>query len=116
MRVGCQSETLCGLELAGCYVIVQEHGSGASRARPALSRLMGEIGGDDVVVVVVRLDRLARSVSHFLRVEQLSDRDPIDTSTPRVLVAGSRRVAQLERALISAGPRLTSPPRVGAPA
>lgn len=96
---------------AGCDLIVQEHGSGASRARPALSRLMHDIGAGDVLVVV-RLDRLARSVSHLLEViEDLtakgahfrSLRDPIDTSTPQGMfslqVLGA--VAQLERALIS---------------
>ncbi len=63
-------------------------------------------------LVVVRLDRLARSVSHLLAViEQLeaagahfrSLRDPIDTTTPQGMfslqVLGA--VAQLERALIA---------------
>jgi DNA invertase Pin-like site-specific DNA recombinase len=63
-------------------------------------------------LVVVRLDRLARSVSHLLLViEQLaakgahfrSLRDPIDTTTPQGMfslqVLGA--VAQLERALIA---------------
>jgi hypothetical protein len=63
-------------------------------------------------LVVVRLDRLARSVSHLLGViEQLegqgahfrSLRDPIDTTTPQGMfslqVLGA--VAQLERALIA---------------
>ncbi|MDR7032981.1 putative site-specific integrase-resolvase [Mesorhizobium sp. BE184] len=35
------------LRSAGCDRIVQEHGSGASRARPALSRLVREIGAGD---------------------------------------------------------------------
>ena len=79
------------LRAAGCQVLHQEHGSGASRARPVLGRLMREIGAGDVLVVV-RLDRLARSVSHLLAViEDLeacgahfrSLRDPIDTSTRR---------------------------------
>lgn len=96
---------------AGCAILYQEHGSGVSRARPELARLMREIGRDDVLVVV-RLDRLARSVSHLLVViEELeakgahfrSLRDPIDTSTPQGMfslqVLGA--VAQLERALIS---------------
>lgn len=99
------------LRSAGCNVIVQEHGSGASRARPALARLMRDISAGDTLVVV-RLDRLARSVSHLLQViEDLaakgahfrSLRDPIDTSTPQGMfslqVLGA--VAQLERALIS---------------
>ncbi|HPG04667.1 MAG TPA: recombinase family protein [Beijerinckiaceae bacterium] len=99
------------LSRAGCGAIFQEHGSGASRARPELARLLKEIRPGDVLVVV-RLDRLARSVSHLLEViERLetkgahfrSLRDPIDTSTPQGMfslqVLGA--VAQLERALIS---------------
>lgn len=99
------------LRSAGCDQIVQEHGSGASRVRPALAKLMRDINAGDTLVVV-RLDRLARSVSHLLEViEDLaakgahfrSLRDPIDTSTPQGMfslqVLGA--VAQLERALIS---------------
>lgn len=99
------------LRSAGCDVIVREHGSGASRARPALSKLVREIRAGDTLVVV-RLDRLARSVSHLLEViESLtaagahfrSLRDPIDTTTPQGMfslqVLGA--VAQLERSLIS---------------
>lgn len=99
------------LRSAGCATIIQEYGSGASRGHPALAKLVREIGAGDTLVVV-RLDRLARSVSHLLEViENLtvkgahfrSLRDPIDTSTPQGLfslqVFGA--VSQLERALIS---------------
>jgi DNA invertase Pin-like site-specific DNA recombinase len=99
------------LKAAGCEVIHQEHGSGASRARPVLSKLVREIDCGETLIVV-RLDRLARSVSHLLEViEDLeakgahfrSLRDPIDTSTPQGMfslqVLGA--VAQLERSLIS---------------
>lgn len=99
------------LRAAGCQIIHQEHGSGASRTRPVLARLLKDLGAGDVLVVV-RLDRLARSVSHLLDViEELekrgahfrSLRDPIDTSTPQGMfslqVLGA--VAQLERALIA---------------
>lgn len=99
------------LRAAGCDRIYQEHGSGASRARPVLTKLLGELTAGDVLVVV-RLDRLARSVSHLLAViEDLEERgvhfrsirDPIDTSTPQGMfslqVLGA--VAQLERALIA---------------
>jgi DNA invertase Pin-like site-specific DNA recombinase len=67
-----QLDELCA---AGCASILEEHASGAGET-----------------LVVVRLDRLARSVSHLLAViEQLeatgahfrSLRDPIDTSTPQ---------------------------------
>ena len=93
------------LRTAGCETIVVEHGSGASRARPALAKLVDDISAGDVLVVV-RLDRLARSVSHLLAViEDLTDkgahfrslRDPIDTSTPQGMfslqVLGRRRTA-----------------------
>jgi DNA invertase Pin-like site-specific DNA recombinase len=99
------------LVAAGCGVIYDEKGSGASRARPELARLIKELGRGDVLVVV-RIDRLARSVSHLLAViEELqgrgisfrSLRDPIDTSTPQGMfslqVLGA--VAQLERSLIA---------------
>ncbi|OCI90854.1 DNA invertase [Agrobacterium sp. 13-626] len=99
------------LRAAGCHRIHQEHGSGSSRARPVLTKLLKDLSAGDVLVVV-RLDRLARSVSHLLDViEDLekrgvhfrSLRDPIDTSTPQGMfslqVLGA--VAQLERALIA---------------
>ena len=99
------------LRSAGCDVIIQEQGSGASRARPALLKALREIGAGDTLLVV-RIDRLARSVSHLLAViEDLIERgahfrslrDPIDTTTPQGMfslqVLGA--VAQLERALIS---------------
>jgi DNA invertase Pin-like site-specific DNA recombinase len=99
------------LRAAGCEVIHQEHGSGASRTRPVLARLIREIKPGEVLVVV-RLDRLARSVSHLLEVIETLEakrahfrslRDPIDTSTPQGMfslqVLGA--VAQLERSLIS---------------
>ncbi|MBB3019534.1 DNA invertase Pin-like site-specific DNA recombinase [Microvirga lupini] len=99
------------LRAAGCEVIHQEHGSGANRARPVLARLVREIMPGEVLIVV-RLDRLARSVSHLLEVIETLEarkahfrslRDPIDTSTPQGMfslqVLGA--VAQLERSLIS---------------
>jgi DNA invertase Pin-like site-specific DNA recombinase len=99
------------LRAAGCITVHEEHASGADRGRPVLARLLREIRRGETLVVV-RLDRLARSVSHLLAVvEQLeargahfrSLRDPIDTSTPQGMfslqVLGA--VAQLERALIA---------------
>ncbi|BAJ83207.1 putative recombinase (plasmid) [Acidiphilium multivorum AIU301] len=99
------------LQAAGCADILEEHASGADRGRPVLARLLRTIQAGDTLVVV-RLDRLARSVSHLLAViEQLEDvgahfrslRDPIDTTTPQGMfslqVLGA--VAQLERALIA---------------
>ncbi|MFS8116827.1 recombinase family protein, partial [Rhizobium jaguaris] len=74
------------LRAAGCDRIHQEHGSGLSRTRPVLTKVLKDLTSGDVLVVV-RLDRLARSVSHLLHViEDLekrgvhfrSLRDPID--------------------------------------
>ena len=99
------------LRAAGCAVLHEEHASGADRTRPVLARVLREIRPGETLVVV-RLDRLARSVAHLLAViEQLeakgahfrSLRDPIDTTTPQGMfslqVLGA--VAQLERALIA---------------
>src|ERR1700693_1740953 len=99
------------LRAAGCDTVLEDHASGADRSRPVLARLLREIAAGETLVVV-RLDRLARSVSHLLAViEQLeasgahfrSPRDPIDTTTPQGMfslqVLGA--VAQLERALIA---------------
>src|ERR1700676_3012074 len=99
------------LRAAGCETVLEEHASGADRSRPRLARLLREIQPGETLVVV-RLDRLARSVGHLLAViEQLEAKgahfrslhDPIDTSTPQGMfslqVLGA--VAQLERALIA---------------
>ncbi|MCV2890871.1 recombinase family protein [Ruegeria aquimaris] len=102
-----QSEAL---RSAGCTEIFQEQASGGSRARPVLARVLERVGKGDTLVVV-RLDRLARSLSHLLEViEQLEARgaffrslqDPIDTASPQgkftLQVLGA--AAEFERALI----------------
>ena len=99
------------LRAAGCETVLEEYASGGDRNRPVLARLLRDIRSGETLVVV-RLDRLARSVSHLLAViERLeaggayfrSLRDPIDTTTPQGMfslqVLGA--VAQLERALIA---------------
>jgi DNA invertase Pin-like site-specific DNA recombinase len=99
------------LHAVGCATVFEEHASGADRNRPVLAQLLRDIRSGETLVVV-RLDRLARSVAHLLAViEQLeakgvhfrSLRDPIDTTTPQGMfslqVLGA--VAQLERALIA---------------
>jgi DNA invertase Pin-like site-specific DNA recombinase len=86
------------LRKAGCAEILEETASGADRSRPVLARLLREIRPGETLVVI-RLDRLARSVSHLLAViEQLeaggahfrSLRDPIDTPAPRRACSRSR--------------------------
>lgn len=101
----------CELRAAGCVEVVEEFGSGADRERPALAELLKGVRAGDTLVVV-RLDRLARSVSHLLSVIEglkkkgahfRSLRDPIDTLSPQGMlslqVLGA--VAEFERSLIA---------------
>ena len=53
------------LKAAGCTEIFQEKVSGAKSDRKQLARLIGRLGKDDVLVVT-RLDRLARSTRDLL--------------------------------------------------
>jgi DNA invertase Pin-like site-specific DNA recombinase len=98
------------LKSAGCAEIHEEQASGGNRARPVLTRVLERIGKGDTLVVV-RIDRLARSLSHLLEViERLeakgaffrSIEDPIDTASPQgkftLQVLGA--AAEFERALI----------------
>lgn len=102
-----QSEAL---QEAGCGEIYQEHASGGDRSRPVLARVLERVQAGDTLVVV-RIDRLARSLSHLLEViERLEARgaffrsiqDPIDTASPQgkftLQVLGA--AAEFERALI----------------
>ncbi|TGN68188.1 recombinase family protein [Paracoccus liaowanqingii] len=95
---------------AGCAKIHEEQASGGDRARPVLARVLEQIRKGDTLVVV-RIDRLARSLSHLLEViERLEARgaffrsieDPIDTASPQgkftLQVLGA--AAEFERALI----------------
>ncbi len=98
------------LKSAGCAEIFEEHASGGDRARPVLARVLDRVAKGDTLVVV-RIDRLARSLSHLLEViERLEARgaffrsiqDPIDTASPQgkftLQVLGA--AAEFERALI----------------
>jgi DNA invertase Pin-like site-specific DNA recombinase len=98
------------LKAAGCQTILREHGSGGDRARPELKRALERCGRGDVLVVV-RIDRLARSLSHLLEIIETLDArgagfrslgDPIDTTSPQgrftLQILGA--VAEFERALI----------------
>lgn len=98
------------LDAAGCLEIVAETASGADRTRPELARLLARIGRGDTLVVL-RIDRLARSLAHLLEIigrlqakgaafRSLSD--PIDTSGPSgtLILQILGAVAEFERALI----------------
>jgi DNA invertase Pin-like site-specific DNA recombinase len=78
------------LRAAGCTEVVEEHASGAERARPVLNRLLRDIP-PGITVCVVKLDRLARPTKDLLDIVDTIERagahlrvlgDPIDTSTP----------------------------------
>ncbi|MFO8930422.1 recombinase family protein [Legionella pneumophila serogroup 1] len=56
---------LSALKEAGCTRIFQEKISGAKKDRPELDRLLDQLRPNDVVVVW-KLDRLARSTQHLL--------------------------------------------------
>ncbi|SHF83538.1 Resolvase, N terminal domain [Loktanella atrilutea] len=113
-RVSTTGQTLEGqvaaLRAAGAAEVIEETASGGDHQRPALGRLLGRMTSGDVLVVV-RIDRLARSVSHLLAViETLELRgagfrslgDPVDTTTAQgkftLQILGA--VGELERALI----------------
>ncbi len=113
-RVSTEDQTTApqaeALRAAGCTVIREEQASGAKRARPVLNRLLKEIKPGETLVVV-RIDRLARSLSHLLEViEGLEARgahfrslgDPIDTASPQgkftLQILGA--TAEFERSLI----------------
>ena len=98
------------LRAAGCVQILEELASGGNRTRPVLARVLEQLRTGDTLVVV-RIDRLARSLSHLLEViERLeakgahfrSLQDPIDTASPQgkftLQVLGA--AAEFERALI----------------
>lgn len=98
------------LRKAGCAEIVEETASGADRGRPMLATLLRRIRRGETLVVV-KLDRLARSLGHLLDVVSTLEAggaylrvlgDPIDTATPqgRFMLQMLGAVAEFERALI----------------
>lgn len=100
-----------GLVIVGEYI--DDGISGATASRPALDRMMADVAAGRLDVVLVwKLDRLARSLRHLLQVvDQLaaahvafaSLRDPgIDTTSPtgRLTLQILGAVGEFERALV----------------
>lgn len=97
---------------AGCRRIYEEKVSGARRDRPELARLLDNVRSDDVLVVT-RLDRLARSTRDLLDIaQQLNDTgtglrslsEPwADTTSPagRMVLTVFAGIAEFERELIN---------------
>lgn len=102
---------LDALRAAGCTKIQRDEGSGATRTRPGLDACLRELRPGDVLVVW-RLDRLGRSLSHLLQiVEELRDRnvgfrsltESLDTTSAggKLVLSIFGALAEYERALIS---------------
>ncbi|MBP7609655.1 MAG: TIGR03936 family radical SAM-associated protein, partial [Steroidobacteraceae bacterium] len=98
------------LRAEGCSVIIEDKASGGSRERPNLARALKRVGHGDTLLVV-RIDRLARSLSHLLEIVEIlrakgayfrSINDPIDTSSPQGMLMTQMlgAFAEFERALI----------------
>jgi DNA invertase Pin-like site-specific DNA recombinase len=101
------------LRAAGCQRIYSEKQSGKNDNRAALQRMLKELQPGDVVVVT-RLDRLARSTRDLLNLLDRFGQDEvgfqslretaIDTTTPsgRLTISILAAIAEFERELIQA--------------
>lgn len=98
------------LNRAGVDVIYEEKASGGDRERTVLNKLLSELQAGDSLVVF-KLDRVARSLAHFLeilaRIETIgasfvSLTETIDTKTPagRMIMQIFGAFAEFERELI----------------
>src|SRR6516162_9448063 len=116
-RVSSRDQSLAGqiaeLQAAGCGNIYKEKASGAKTDRPALAKVIRRLESGDVLVVS-RLDRLARSTRDLLNIldaigkagagfKSLGD-NWADTTTPhgRLIVTVLGGLAECERELILA--------------
>ena len=101
------------LRAFGCAKVFKEKASGARSDRPELAKVIGRLEPGDVLVVV-RLDRLARSTRDLLNVlDELSKRGAgfrslkdtwADTTTPhgKLMLTVLGGLAEFERSLIAA--------------
>ena len=100
------------LRAVGCQRIYEEKVSGAKRDRPELTRLLDHMREDDVIVVT-RLDRLARSTRDLLELAEVLNRTNVglrslgepwaDTTSPagKMVLTVFAGIAEFERALIT---------------
>ena len=102
---------LTALKEAGCGRIYQEKISGAKRDRPELQRLLDQLRPDDIIVVW-KLDRLARSTQNLLElVDHIKNAEAsfcslsepwADTTSPsgKMIMTVFAGIAEFERDLI----------------
>lgn len=98
------------LQAAGCESIFEDQASGTRAKRPGFDQVLAQLG-PGVVVVVWRLDRVARSVAHLVEVLRLIETkgagfvsltEAIDTTNAggRLVFHMMAALAEFERALI----------------
>ena len=99
------------LQAAGCEKIHTDKASGATVDRPALRKALASLNAGDVLIVW-KLDRLGRSLSHLIEVtNDLAGRgvgfrslsEAIDTTTPqgKLMLHVIGALAEFERSLIT---------------
>ena len=113
-RVSTQEQNLAlqldALQNVGCDKIYQEKVSGASVERPELKKLL-ELMREGDTLVIWKLDRLGRSLSHLIslvadleqrQIGLLSLNDPVDTTTAqgRLIFRIFASLAEFEREVI----------------
>jgi len=114
-RVSTKDQTLdtqlARLAEAGCELFFEEKVSGAAKKRPQLEAMLDQLRKGDVVVIT-KLDRLARSTAELLRVAEILnektaglqslDEPWADTTTPagKMIMTVFGGIAEFERSLI----------------
>ncbi len=114
-RVSTDDQTLdqqrATLKAAGCKRLYEEKASGAKRDRPELAKMLDHLRAGDVVVIT-RLDRLARSTRDLLDIAERLDATEAglrslaepwaDTTSPagRMVLTIFAGIAEFERSLI----------------
>ncbi len=114
-RVSTKEQTLetqlSRLAETGCELFFEEKISGVAKNRPQLEAMLGQLRKDDLVVVT-KLDRLARSTAELLRIAealnqksaglQSLDEPWADTTTPtgKMIMTVFGGIAEFERSLI----------------
>ena len=98
------------LKASGCALLYEDHASGSRAKRPGLDQALAKLG-PGVVLVVWRLDRLGRSLSHLVEVLRLIESkgagfvsltEAIDTTSAggRLVFHMMAALAEFERTLI----------------